>query len=301
LSLYRARLKLPQNLQEPDLALLAEGFTDIAMAHVAMREENVSSSPWNLELILEEAPTAEDLTARTHLQCSLMGKDIEEIHWHIEDVPETNWLEHSYQQFPPFSVGPFFIYGSHFEGSIPEQQIGLQIDAATAFGSGEHPTTKGCLQAMLDLKSMGQCPWNVLDMGTGSGILAIAAWKLWKTPIFAVDNDPESIRVTEHHLNINGVKIGKTSVSTLVNEGFEGETVQKRGPYDLVIANILAGPLVSMAADLAAVCDERGYVILSGLLTEQAETILEAYHSEGLTQKKAIEIGEWTTLVLQKA
>ena len=153
--------------------------------------------------------------------------------------------------------------------------------------------------AMLDLKEQGACPWNVLDMGTGSGILAIGAWKLWKTPVLAVDNDPECVRVTEHHREINKVPQGKTDMISVVGDGFVTPEVLEKKPFDLVIANILAGPLKDMAADLIAVSDENGFVILSGILNEQACSVIEAYKK--LNLKNKYEVGDWTTLVLQKS
>lgn len=215
-------------------------------------------------------------------------------------MPEQDWLAVSYEEFKPFSVGPFFIHGSHYEDAIPEEQIGLKIDAATAFGSGEHGTTRGCLEAMIDLKGRGACPWNVLDMGTGSGILAIAAWKLWKTPILAVDNDPEAVRMSRVHQEINGVPEGATEMTCACGEGFAEETTQKRKPYDLVIANILASALRDMAEELTAVTDTNGFVILSGILNEQAQSVLERYLPLGFAHKKSYTIGDWTTILLQK-
>ena len=153
---------------------------------------------------------------------------------------------------------------------------------------------------MLDLKGQGACPWNVLDMGTGSGILAIAAWKLWKTPVLAVDNDPESIRVTQRHLEANKVPESKGHVRTLVNEGFDGSVVQDKGPYDLIIANILPGPLKNMAKDLVDCVDENGAVILSGILNEQAQDVLDIYTTLGLQHRKTLENGDWSTLLLRR-
>lgn len=210
-----------------------------------------------------------------------------------------DWLAESYRAFPPFSVGPFFIYGSHYKEKIPEDQTGLQIDAATAFGSGEHATTKGCLLAMLELKEQGACPWNILDMGTGSGILAIAAHKLWKTPVLAVDNDAEAVRVAGHHAQINKIPAGKTDYTGATGDGFATPDVQTRKPFDLVIANILAVTLKEMVQDLTSVIDDNGYVILSGILQHQAEEVLQAYKHFAL--RKRYDIGEWTSLLLQNA
>lgn len=222
-----------------------------------------------------------------------------------EMMGDTDWLAASYKQFPAFSIGPFFIYGSHHDpeqdGSLPEEAIGLQIDAATAFGSGEHGTTKGCLLAMLDLNTDGVCPWNVLDMGTGSGILGIAAWKIWKTPVLAVDNDEEAVRVACRHRELNHVPSGAADMICKAGDGFAAPLVQDKKPFDLVIANILAVTLKEMAGDLAAVCDKNAHVILSGILIRQAQEVLDVYAPYGFTLVRRYDIGDWATLVLRAA
>lgn len=299
--MYKVFLQLPANLSTVDVAILNESMGDLCTAHSALRTENNESAPWILEWLFDTQPEERVLSGRIETTAKIHGIDLPKIlDFQSEDVPDRDWLAYSYRQFPPFSVGPFFIYGAHYNSGVPDGQMGLQIDAATAFGSGEHGTTKGCLQAMLDLKGQGACPWNVLDMGTGSGILAIAAWKLWKTPVLAVDNDPESIRVTRRHMEANGVPDGKGNVRTLVNEGFSGSAVQDKGPYDLIIANILPGPLKEMAADLVACADENGAVILSGILNEQAEDVLRVYQTLGLEHRKTLKNREWSTLLLRK-
>lgn len=299
--MFQAKLILPQHYSDLDVALLGGVFVEQSVSHSALREENHDQSPWVLEWMFEEQPDPARLKTQLEIGAEIQGFNLPKtLEWIVEPVPERDWLSYSYKQFPAFTVGPFYIYGSHCEDPIPDGLMGLQIDAATAFGSGEHGTTKGCLQAMLDIKGQGACPWNVLDMGTGSGILAIAAWKLWKTPVFAVDNDPESIRVTQRHLEANNVPERKSDVSVLVNEGFAGNAVQGKGPYDLIIANILHGPLKDMAADLISCADDNGYVILSGIMHEFRDGVLEVYEALGLKHRKTIEIGEWSTLLLQK-
>ena len=208
-------------------------------------------------------------------------------------------MARSYKLLPAFSIGEFFIYGSHHEGDVPDAQIGLQIDAATAFGSGEHGTTAGCMRAMLDLKEAGACPWNVLDMGTGSGILALAAYKLWKTPVLGVDNDAEATRVSEHHRDVNNVPGNATGVIFETGDGFAASIVQTRKPFDLIIANILAGPLKDMAGELKAVSDENGIVILSGILNTQAQSVLDVYAGQGLNLTQRYDVDKWSTLVLR--
>ena len=217
----------------------------------------------------------------------------------VADVPDVNWLEESYRQFPPFQVGPFFIFGSHFEGKIPKGLIPLQIDAATAFGSGEHGTTRGCLEALAKLHVAGFKPKRILDMGTGSGILAIAAYKLWKKPTLAIDIDKEATRMACHHRKINKVPAGARGVVCATGDGFAAKQLGS-STYDLVIANILAGPLVSMAPDLAARTTNGGVTLLSGLLISQESDIIAAYRANGFGAPRRITHGEWRTLLLNK-
>jgi len=290
------------DLPDAEAFTLAEAFVDTALSSSLKREAHKHKGAWTLEWIMADAPDAQDLLSRLSLQAAAhdINLDIQAASFHIKETPDVNWLEVSYQEFKPFSIGPFFIYGSHYEGKIPDAQIGLKVDAATAFGSGEHETTNGCLQAMLDLKGKGACPWNILDMGTGSGILALAAWKLWKSPILAVDNDPESIVVTNRHAEMNGVSLSKSALSTDCGDGFNTPSVNKQKPYELILANILAGPVIEMAPALVRVLDDNGYCVLSGMLNQQADLVASAYEGEGLTFKNRYDIGEWTTLVMQK-
>lgn len=301
--MQRARIYLPAHFEEPMIAKISGALDDISSAFSLFREHNKDDQPWILEWILETAPADDVLSERIRIMAA--AQDLHEIEtldlvWNIDEIEDgVDWLERSYKQFPPFSVGPFFIYGSHYEGEVPDAQMGLQIDAATAFGSGEHETTKGCLMAMLDLKGLGVCPWNILDMGTGSGILSVAAWKLWKTPILAVDNDPESVRVSKHHQALNGVSDGPSAMRCAVGDGFAAPIALKKKPYELIIANILAGPLIEMSIDVPPLIDENGYIVLSGILNEQADDVLSAYEALDLTLRKRYEMTEWTTLVLQ--
>ena len=303
-SLYLIRLSLQKNYPESTALSLAEAFADISLSSSVIRANRKHNDLWVLEWIMNDTPEIEGIVSRLSLQTAIHNiKDINILadHIDIEEIQETNWLKKTYQEFPPFSVGPFFIYGSHYKESIPESQIGLQIDAATAFGSGEHETTKGCLEAMLDLKGKGVCPWNILDMGTGSGILALAAWKLWKSPILAVDNDSESINVTKRHAQMNGVSLSKSALTCVCGDGFYTPEVTRKKPYELILANILAGPVIEMAPMLTRVLDDNSYCVLSGMLKEQTNLVASAYEGEGLSFKKQYDIGEWSTLVMHKS
>jgi len=295
--LFTVRLKLPATIGNHEVPHFAELFDSAGFS--AAREDNKHTGDWVLEWICDNAPSLDNGYAGLGMIVSAHGLVIGEACFEIEDTPDRDWLSYSYQQFPAFNVGPFFIYGSHYEGAVDADKFGLQIDAATAFGSGEHGTTAGCLEAMVWLEAQGMCPWHVLDMGTGSGILAIAAWKLWKTPVLAVDNDAEAVCVAEHHRVLNGVPDGKMNILCAVGDGFAADIVQQRKPYELVIANILAGPLKEMAEDLAAVVDDSGRVILSGILDEQADSVVAAYDTHNLRVIKEFHINGWTSLILQ--
>jgi len=281
--------------------MLNDALGDTAGGGISLHKNE--RNDWTLEWFFKQKPGEDDLTARINILTQMNNLEdlgITAKNWEISEVPEKNWLEESYKQLQRFSIGPFFIYGAHYEDDNPEGQIGLQIESATAFGSGGHGTTKTCLLAMSGLKEEGLCPWNVLDMGTGSGILAIAAWKLWKTPILAVDIDEEAVKVANRHRKANDVKEGSASLTCIQGDGFQAPIVQERKPYDLITANILAGPLQDMATDLTAVLDEKGHVILSGMLTGKADNVLKTYEALGLKLKQRYDLDEWSTLVLQQ-
>lgn len=215
----------------------------------------------------------------------------------IDPVDNTDWLSVCYAQLEPRQLGRYYVYGSHNSAPVDSTLIPLKIDAATAFGSGDHPTTSGCLLALDDLAKTNQFK-NMLDMGCGSGILAIAMAKTWaKGHVLAVDNDPESVRVTEQNAIFNGCH---GNLTALVSEGFADPKINQAGPFEVITANILAKPLCMMAANMKASLALRGYVILSGLLDRQKEMVLEAYKAEGLHLVKIHPIDDWVTLVLQR-
>lgn len=219
----------------------------------------------------------------------------------IELLEHKDWLELSYQSFPARTLGKFWIYGSHITEAPPAGLWPLMIDAATAFGSGEHPTTAGCLLMIEELGAIGP-KTNILDMGTGSGILAVAAARVWgnqtgSSKITAIDIDPESIRVTKNHAEANQVL---QFMELAAGDGFNTPLVATNKPYDLILANILAGPLTEMAPAGAAVLKAGGHVVLAGLLETQADMVISAWQAQGLKLLKKALHGEWTVLLLQK-
>lgn len=255
---------------------------------------------WYFLLTYDHAPDAchlEETIARAAMAAGIERATIGA--FTVEELEDRDWLAESYNALPPFSVGPFFIYGSHYDGAAPEGSIPLLIEAATAFGSGMHGTTSRCLLALVHLKDAGYTPRHILDMGCGSGILAIGAAKLWPdVPVAAADNDPECVRVTERHMAINNA--GR--IHAYVSEGYDPHSpVWNNAPYDLIIANILAAPLIEMAAEQARALAEGGYIILSGTLREQAADVTAAYEAQACKKIAEFPGDEWMTLLLQKA
>ncbi|MBA3813843.1 MAG: 50S ribosomal protein L11 methyltransferase [Alphaproteobacteria bacterium] len=208
-------------------------------------------------------------------------------------LTDKDWVTAVYQGFPPLSIGRFYIYGMHIQESPPAGLIPLHIEAATAFGSGQHESTEGCLKA-LSLLDTQQIFSDPLDMGCGSGILAIAMAELWNVPVVACDNDPEAVRVTIENGQKNGVG---HLIQGGVSEGFAAISAKK---FDIITANILAGPLCHMAQDVGRALIPGGCIILSGLLSRQAEEVIHAYESVGIKLFSQIPIGDWSTLIMRK-
>lgn len=203
-----------------------------------------------------------------------------------------DWVASVYRDFPPLTIGRFYIYGSHIQETPPPNLLPLHIEAATAFGSGQHESTEGCLKALSFLEA--EQVTHPLDMGCGSGILALGMAFLWKVPVIACDNDPEAVRVTLENGDKNGLK------HLIHGEVSEGFTALQGKTFDIITANILAGPLCQMAEDAERVLVPGGFIVLSGLLNRQAEDVINAYRSVGIRLINQIFVGEWSTLIMRK-
>lgn len=207
------------------------------------------------------------------------------------------WLARTRESFPEQRVGRrFAVRGTHEGGRATPGRLTLTLDAGLAFGSGEHGSTRGCLRA-LEIVARRR-PRRVLDLGTGSGILAMAAAKLLRRPVLATDIEPWSVRVAGQNAAANGVA---RLVRPVLGNGWHSRAVQASAPYDLVFANILSRPLCRMARDLALGLAPGGTVILAGLLTSQARTVLAAHRRQGLRLEATWREGNWATLVVRKA
>lgn len=210
-----------------------------------------------------------------------------------------DWLAENRKDFPPLHLGPFWIYGSHIQQNRPAGSLPLLVEAALAFGSGTHPTTQTCLLALADQLKASARPRRILDMGCGSAILAMAAQRLFPAAdIFAVDNDAVSVRTAIENRRKN--QISPAKMRAVVSEGFAARDVSRNGPYDIILANILAGPLRRMAADLTRNLAPRGKLVLSGLLRSQARQIVGDYRARQMVLDQRLDQGEWCCLVFTK-
>ena len=214
----------------------------------------------------------------------------------IEPVAPRDWVAENQAAFPSFCVGRYFVHGSHARAHVPAGRVGLLIDAATAFGTGEHGSTRGCLLA-LDRFARRRRFRRVLDMGTGTGILAIAAAKTWRGTVVARDIDPESARVARLNARANGVA---RHVQTRRGAGYGDRWLARAAPYDLVLANILARPIIEMARDLARTLARDGVAVLAGLLPRQEAAVLAAHRRVGLNLARRIPVEGWSTLVVAR-
>jgi ribosomal protein L11 methyltransferase len=255
--------------------------------------EEKPGGEWRVEG-LTEAPDRGAIAARLALAWLSLAGPPPELRW--ERLAPVDWLRLNQASFPPLALGRFFIYGSHYRNKVPTGRIGLLIDAATAFGTGEHATTRGCLAA-LDAMARHDPPTRVLDMGTGTGVLAIAAAKTWRKRIVARDIDPEAARVTAHNARRNGVA---GFIAVRRSTGYRDRLVVRAAPYDLILANILARPLSLMAKDLGRALAPGGIAVLSGLLPWQENMVLAAHRRQGLRLSQRLVIDGWSTLILAR-
>ena len=213
----------------------------------------------------------------------------------ISELPETDWVAHVRRELAPVAAGRFFVYGSHDADKVPQECEPLLIEAAMAFGTGHHGTTLGCLRALDQLARGGFVGENVIDIGCGTAVLAMAAARIWPSGVLASDIDEVAVDVAHSNVAANGLT-GR--VTCYEAAGFAHPQIARAAPFDLVFANILKGPLVALAPDMAAHIKPAGYAILSGILNEQAKDVLEVYLRSGFNLVSEQKIVDWTTLVL---
>ncbi|MEX3016512.1 50S ribosomal protein L11 methyltransferase [Gymnodinialimonas hymeniacidonis] len=256
---------------------------------VGVFEVEDGSGLWEVGAYFIEAP---DEVALAILAAAFGAKDFA-----VSELPETDWVAEVRRELHPVEAGRFFVYGSHDADKVPAESVPLLIEAAMAFGTGHHGTTKGCLEAVDKLFTDRNLPQSVADIGCGTAVLAIAAAKVLNRSVMASDIDPQAVETAVANARANGVE---ALVDCVEAAGFEHPDLGQKAPYDLVFANILKGPLVDLAPSMAAHTAADGHVILSGILNPQADEVVAAYDGAGFDLKARDEIGEWTTLTLQR-
>lgn len=217
--------------------------------------------------------------------------------WEIrrETLPDIDWVAKSLEGLGPVRAGRFLVHGSHDRGRRKANDIAIEIDAGRAFGTGHHGTTAGCLAAIGDVVAR-EHPANALDLGTGSAVLAIAVARLARIPVIATDIDPVAVEVSRQNIRLNGVD---SLVRAVTADGFAHPLLRGR-KFDLIVANILAGPLVALAPAMARHLAAGGSLILSGILARQRWRVVSAYASQGFRHVRTRLAGEWVTLHLKR-
>ena len=266
-------------------------FSDSPPVLVADEPDPHAPDDWRIHAYFADQPTTHELV--------LLGRMAAGAQPEVEHLGEDDWVTMSQAGLEPIRAGRFLV---HTPSHSPDPgAINFEIDAGLAFGTGQHDTTAGCLAALDRLEQAGKSFNNIADIGTGTGLLAFAALALWpQATAIASDIDPISIDVTRDNAAINHIAIGHEEGQLLlvVADGMDHEMLVARAPFDLLIANILAGPLVELAPYFAKAVAPGAHVVLAGLLDTQADAVIAAYETEGMEVVQR-GVGEWCVLTLQ--
>jgi ribosomal protein L11 methyltransferase len=276
--LWKASIALAK-AEAPDMASLLELASEPQAVLIA-------EEPFGANAVVEALYTEEPDATRLS---KIAGREIL-----VEPLPDQDWIRLSQEGLPPVRAGRFFVYGAHDAGQVPHGVIPMRIEAGLAFGTGHHETTALCLGVLSDL-ARRRAYTNVLDLGCGTGLLAIGAAKLWRKPVLASDIDPVAIEVTDENAVGNGVG---PLVRGVVADGLINPVLAASAPYDLIIANILAGPLTRLMPQIVNALSPGATLVLSGLLHNQESLILSFY--QGLRFLGRHRQGPWSALVLEK-
>ena len=261
-----------------------EDGTDLEPLAVTLNEVDEAKSEWE---VLAYFP---DETAAMTAAAKIGRPDAS-----VSTVPEIDWVRRSLEGLPPVSAGRFYLHGSHDRSRRRAGGISLEIDAGTAFGTGHHATTLGCLTA-LDGILKADRPSRILDVGCGTGVLALAAARALRRRVLASDIDPEAVVVTLRNARFNGAG---PWVEAIIATGTSDARIANGGPYDLIFANILALPLIRLAQPLSQLLALGGRIVLSGLTADQERAVFAAYRLRGLVRERRIPDRNWMTLVLR--
>jgi ribosomal protein L11 methyltransferase len=268
--------------------LLTESFFEGQAAIAAFEGPD---GRWAISMHFAEAP--DEASIRELVAIAAGCKPAEDITF--DTLEAKDWVKTTLEELVPVRARRFIVHGQHDRAKVPPNKLGIEIEAALAFGTGHHGTTRGCL-LLLDDVLKARRPRRVLDLGTGTGLLAIAAAKALHGPVLASDIDPISVRVARDNARLNGAG---NLVRAIHATGFSAPQFEEHGPFDLVLANILANPLRQMATPMARHLARSALVILSGLLPHQATGVIAAYRARGLVLKRHIQIEGWSSLLMR--
>jgi ribosomal protein L11 methyltransferase len=270
--------------------LLTESFVE---GQAAIAASEGPDGRWDITVHFAEAP---DQAQVRKLVAIAAGDEVAQVIT-FDTVEARDWVRATLEELVPIRVGRFIVHGRHDRAKVAPNKLGIEIEAALAFGTGHHGTTRGCL-LLLDSVLKAHRPRRVLDLGTGTGVLAIAAAKALRIKVLASDIDPLAVRVAEDNARLNGTG---NWLQTIRATGFSAPQFAQRGPFDLVLANILANPLKQMATPMAKHLAPSALVILSGLLPPQAQGIIAAYRARGLVLLRHLQIEGWSSLLMGNA
>lgn len=294
--LYQLTIRADKTINDGIADLLENIYPEpTAVSHF---EDKKNSDHWTTSAHYLEQPSRETIVEQIS---NILNVTPESYELDITKIENIDWVSHVQKGLKPVRAGRFFIHGSHDSDKAENEPYSILIDAAQAFGTAHHGTTEGCLKAISELSETHQ-PKNILDLGSGSGILAIASSMVFKdATIIASDIDPVSVQVAQTNDDLNRPENSNNATIThICGDALNDETIQETAPFELLIANILAKPLISMAPDITNAVAPDGTLLLSGILDVQLDDVIEAYVAEGLTHLKTDLIGEWTTSLFHK-
>ena len=292
---YSVKLLLPEKLGETERSGIELVFSEL-LDTVSTSLERQNDGSWLLCALFDHKPYLS--TLNDILFPALQKADSSLVNLKIEKLKERDWLAENISFFKPFEIGRFWIFGDHVKKIPAQWRIPLRMNAARAFGSGSHATTKGCLRAIQMIP--GLKPQHILDLGCGSAILAIGAWRRWPmTKVVALDNDRVSVEVARANLRLN--KVSPNSISIFVSDGFKNASLFHFSSFDLILANILARPLIQMSSEISTRLTSRGWIILSGVLKKQSVEVENAFRARGLRLWARLIDEDWVTLVMRPA